>query len=372
MMRDGGQPMSDSHILLAALDTVIGEEGATGSPKTNEGSSPSPDHVFTFADLLDDVERVRIANANRLAALTEGWSAKVGSAGKEIPAVLAEHNKAFEAIERAIIRDLQAAVREHPLGPWCASVHGLGEKALGRFLAVVGDPASRRQVSSLWRYCGMHVVVPGGQDAGDTHAVHVTSYVIAGEGGQTPADPQRSGAPLPGANGSNGGQPTNDTQYSRAAVTIREAGGQPGRDAHCSHAPGLAPRPHKGQKLDYNPKARVRLRVIAESLYRLNPDYKAVYDEAREKYSHAVHHYECRNRVRPPDHPNGCGTSEHPEWGAPGSPLRPGHQHARAMRAVMKQFLIDLWVESRRVAGAENGHNDGHVISDTHVGRAVV
>src|SRR3990167_7106153 len=81
MMRDGGQPMSDSHILLAALDTVIGEEGATGSPKTNEGSSPSPDHVFTFADLLDDVERVRIANANRLAALTEGGAAGGGGGG---------------------------------------------------------------------------------------------------------------------------------------------------------------------------------------------------------------------------------------------------------------------------------------------------
>jgi len=59
-----------------------------------------------------------------------------------------------------------------------------------------------------------------------------------------------------------------------------------------------------------------------------------------------VHEFECRNRKRPPMGPNGCGTSLHPEWGAPGSPWRPGHINAHAHRLVWKAFLKDLWIIS--------------------------
>lgn len=32
-----------------------------------------------------------------------------------------------------------------------------------------------------------------------------------------------------------------------------------------------------------------------------------------------------------------------------GTPLKPGHRHARAMRAMSKAILNDLWIEARHI-----------------------
>lgn len=65
--------------------------------------------------------------------------------------------------------------------------------------------------------------------------------------------------------------------------------------------------------------------------------YRAIYDDARAKYADAVHTAEC---VR-------CGPSGKPAQ--PGSPLSPGHQNARAIRIVCKEFLKDVWREAKRI-----------------------
>jgi hypothetical protein len=70
--------------------------------------------------------------------------------------------------------------------------------------------------------------------------------------------------------------------------------------------------------------------------------YRAVYDAGRVKYAEAVHPAACRR----------CGPAGHPA--AAGSPLSSGHQHARALRLVMKEILRDLWSESRRIHGVED------------------
>lgn len=82
-----------------------------------------------------------------------------------------------------------------------------------------------------------------------------------------------------------------------------------------------------------NPRAKKQLHVIAESM--LKAGHREVYDEARARYADAKHERACRR----------CGPSGHPAEA--GSPLSDGHKHARALRAMKKQFLLDLWLAAR-------------------------
>lgn len=75
--------------------------------------------------------------------------------------------------------------------------------------------------------------------------------------------------------------------------------------------------------------------------------YWAVFTEAKAEAATKVHDRQCQNKKRPSMSPNGCGTVQHPEWGAPGSTWRPGHQQAHAHRIVAKEFLRDLWEISK-------------------------
>lgn len=95
----------------------------------------------------------------------------------------------------------------------------------------------------------------------------------------------------------------------------------------------------KGQKVNWSPEARKRLYIIADVCKRQPDDtrYRAVYLAARARYADAVHDGPC---VR-------CGPAGKPAL--PGSPLSKGHQQGRALRAVSKQILLDLWVEAREL-----------------------
>lgn len=113
---------------------------------------------------------------------------------------------------------------------------------------------------------------------------------------------------------------------------------------------GKAPTRGMGQKTTWNPVARSRVWLIADSVikHRKSP-YRTVYDDTRRKYADAVHQQPC---VR-------CGPKGRP---APaGSPLNDGHKHARALRAVAKAFLLDLWREARKEQGLP--HNKTSVVA---------
>jgi hypothetical protein len=69
----------------------------------------------------------------------------------------------------------------------------------------------------------------------------------------------------------------------------------------------------------------------------MHSPYREVYDATRVKYADAVHTTPCAR----------CGPKNKP---APvGTPLTAGHQHARAIRAMSKEILRDLWRESSRL-----------------------
>lgn len=237
------------------------------------------------ADVLDDLERVRIANENRLRALTtpadvvdsdgmaRGFGLTLDHPDMARLAALVDDLKAAE--HRAIL-NLQRAMRKHPLGQWVKDAPGVGEKQAARLLAVVRDPfwndlhGRPRTVSELWAYCGLHVLHPGGHS---------------------------------------------------------------GPDPQSNAAAGVAPRRQRGQRSNWNEDARKRAWLIAASCVKqpAGTRYRQVYDDTRIKYTDALHAAEC---IR-------CGPSGKPALA--GSPLSPGHQHARALRAIAKAVLKDLW-----------------------------
>lgn len=111
---------------------------------------------------------------------------------------------------------------------------------------------------------------------------------------------------------------------------------------------GEAPRRRRGTKSNWSETARKRLYniAIAQRYGRANA-YRPVYDAAKAKAQAATHATAC---VR-------CGPAGKPALA--GTPLGGGHAEGRALRAVSKQVLKELWRESRRLHGA--GDEDGFV-----------
>lgn len=100
---------------------------------------------------------------------------------------------------------------------------------------------------------------------------------------------------------------------------------------------GIAPRRQRGVRSNWSDDARTRARLIAESCIKQRQgQYRAVYDRVRAHYADAVHLKDC---IR-------CGPSGNPAKA--GTPVSAGHQHARALRAVSKEVLRDLWIFARK------------------------
>lgn len=223
-----------------------------------------------YADLVDDLEKSRIATENRCRSLTQ---IKGMDGSPEQTRLLAIASGLAES-ERKATNELRRAVKAHPLGPWIGAQLGVGEKQAGRLLGLLGNPAYRvdpetgeateRMVSQLWSYCGY----------GD-------------------ASRQRL---------------------------------------------------RRGEKANWNAELKMRTHLIAEScMKQMGSPYRKVYDDARAKYAEATHPEDCKR----------CGPSGKPALA--GSPLSDGHKHARALRAVSKAFLRDLWVASRDLEPAAVG-----------------
>jgi hypothetical protein len=292
-------------------DRVGGEQTEDGSaatnvvPHPNSGPSLADPYLALMADVLDDAESTRIANENRLRALTR---AETDSDGEErgyglldddpVVVRLTRLVDGLAAIEHQAALDLNRLMRQHPLGAWGKAQKGVGEKQLARLLAVVGDPYWNtlhdrpRTVSELWAYCGYHVL---------------------------PA-----------------GQMSNGHQASPASEDSSSAGGDPGHrtiDVQRTCA-GVAARRRKGQKANWSTTAKTRAYLIAESMLRAGN--RETYDKRKASTEGRAHASEC---VR-------CGPKGKPAL--PGTPWSDGHRHADALRITAKELLKDLWREAKR------------------------
>lgn len=198
-------------------------------------------------------------------------------------------------------KEITRLVKRHPLGPWVASMSGVGEVSVGRLLGLVGDAYwnfstdSPRTVSQLWAYCGLHVVA-----------------------GRAPR--RQKGVQ------SNWNTEAKTILYLLAEIAMKQVGGVKSN----------------GTKKPLSP-------------------YRAVYDEAREKISGSLHAYDCprcgvcstcggpldKNHEEH-ETARGC-VNRKVAPAVVGTPLSPAHQEARALRVVSKAILKDLWIESRRI-----------------------
>ncbi|WP_347590361.1 hypothetical protein [Acrocarpospora sp. B8E8] len=338
------------------IEKALGAEdqGPQGLAKrVTTPTGPSPDLADPLlalaADVLDDLETVRIANENRLRQLTRDETDVDGEErgfGLTLDhpdvARLAALVDALASAEKDAAKNLAKRLKQHPLYPWLKGQKGVGDKQAARLLASIGDPFWNtlhdrpRKVSELWSYCGYSVVRVGGQAGSDAHIARVADSVSNSPAGQLMHDAQ--GGP---ASGSKAGGNANH--------------GIP--DAH-TRGVGVAPKRARGAKANWSDTARTRARLIAEScikqLARTCPAdaeqgfathadgcacarYRKVYDATRVKYADAIHHVECPQ----------CGPKGKPAQ--PGSDLSRGHKHGRALRAVSKELLKDLWREARRI-----------------------
>lgn len=287
--------------------------------------TPGPDHELTDTQLvrvgagpilydpalgllamqLDAIEGLRIASQNRHRMATRDVADSDGrirglGLTEDNPAVKrsAVMLDALEEIEHQVVLGLNRLMRAHPLGPWQKATRGVGEKQLARLLACIGDPFwntakdEPRTVSQLWAYCGLHVLPAPSQ-------VHNRDHTNPAVGGDVPA-------------GGDLGQSRTDDQEMSAGVAARRA---------------------KGQRANWSTAAKTKAYLIAESCLKAG-SYRNVYDDHKARAATAIHVADCA-----------------PCKAKAGSPLAPGHQHARAMRAMSKQILKDLWIEARRIHG---------------------
>jgi len=189
----GGHGNLATQIMNAAS---VGEQDRTAiqRPAPMRGSLLDP-ALALAADVLDDIERVRIANENRLRQLTRSVEDSDGELrgfglDQSHPDVarLAALVTTLAKVEHDATLNLQRVIRRHPLYSWVKAQRGVGEKQAARLLAAIGDPywntladRPRRGPAELWAYCGY---IPGqkrqrGQKSNWSTAAKMRAFNIA-------------------------------------------------------------------------------------------------------------------------------------------------------------------------------------------------
>lgn len=283
--------------------TLIDRPAATAFPE------PTPDPLragpgmllwdpllHTLAVGLDDVEAVRISQSHRYGSLTRTEPDSDGEMrgfglDERHPSVAALRVQldTLVALEHQMAKALAKQLHTHPLHPWIKGQCGLGDRQVARLLAEVRDP--------YWN--DLHDRPRTVSELWAFCGLHV----------------------LPAAGRSDCGS---DAYQARTDAQRGDV--------------GIAPARRRGQRANWSAGARSRAYVIAQScIKKRQSPYRVVYDDGRAKCAELTHAVACLR----------CGPAGKPAQ--VGSPLSAGHQHARAMRLVMKAVLRDLWIESRRI-----------------------
>lgn len=294
-VRDGRQVVNAKTQTNAATvpDAAMAviEKGQTVVADTHARNAFNPASLRFLAESYFDFQKTRIANSNRR---------------KRLQRVQDRDQVMFEGIVEETLRvekDIESALiaqyrRDVPQGivAWQKRTPGLGETLIARLIGHLGHP--RIATPKHW------VVTAEYEDAPTTDK----RYLAEGE------------------------------PYERSVAQLW---------AFCGVGDPMMVRRAKMSQDDLfacgSPVLKMLIHEIAELSVRFNgePDkngrkralspYRATYDAMREKYADRVHATPC---VR-------CGPKGHP---APeGSPWKPSHQHAAALRKVKKEILRDLW-----------------------------
>lgn len=212
-----------------------------------------------YSDILDTVERARLAAENRIGA----WERE----GIEVDGAMREVLTQLAATEDAVGKQLDRTVHSHPLYLFIAQTVGLGDRTGARLLAAVGDPLTRPAIID-----------------------RDSKEVLA------PARPRRGVAEF--------------WQY-------------------CGHGDPERSKRRKGQRIEYNPRAKMRAHLCAEACHMFDgkPD-KNGKGRARSPYRDVV------------DARRGHTASTHPEW-------TPKHSLNDGIHVAAKALLRDLFLFAR-------------------------
>ena len=235
-----------------------------------------------LADSLDDLEEQRKSTDNRIRSLRQVYGYTDDDAASPEMVRLQAIADGISELESMAILDLKRALRAHPLGPWVKATAGIGEKTGARLLAAIGDPA--------W-----------------------------------------------------------NTLHDRPR-TLSEL------RSYCGYGDPERQKRRKGQKANWSNEAKMRAFLCAEAAIKAGvrkvrepddsdgydldarqaiTDYGQVYLDGRAKYLHSVHPWPCER----------CTGKGQPPAEV-GSPRKPSHEHAMAVRLVSKAILADLYNEA--------------------------
>ncbi len=267
--------------------TPAPESEATHNPQSIEPTPPVDPVLFTIRQLgrtLDDIERLRIMNGNRVGAGQRS--------GIELPwmdAISAQ----LDALEHSVELELKRAWRKHPLAPWAKAIPGAGEVLMARLIAEIGAARIDKDTGEI-RRAPIDAPNPG----------KLLAY--CGHG-----DPARSGAIPKGA--------TQEELFKRGSPAAKKATWK------------LAYQFMRtvGSDATKPSDSNVQTRRSPRSPYR------DIYDERKADTVGRLHEKACKR----------CGPAGKPAL--PGSPWSDAHRHADALRIVGKRFLIDLWIANK-------------------------
>jgi len=285
---------------------------------------PSDALLGILADKLDDLERVRIANENRLRSLRQVKQL----AGTDAEAELSALTEALVALEAQATKSLEKAMRNHPLGPWVERTVGLGKKQTARLLAAIGDPLSKpvrdeegellgwepRTIAELRSYCGLGDAASQKRRKGEqsnwsntakTRAILCAMSCIKWTGEAAKGD-------------SNSHKPT---QPRSTTADPNSNGGSRGEAAggHSRSITKTRPRPAIGRtnSIQDSPEGEAAEHESTSKEHaRPRSPYRDVYDAAKAKWAERD--------------------------------ASDGHKHMHALRVTAKAILKDIWIETER------------------------
>jgi len=286
--------ISDTHRRVVAVADLNLDSGSHRADDIHIETAPAVDLfdplLVIHAEALDDIEQLLHATNNRLRAMTTEHG--LTDAHPDL-ARLRAMAAMFADLEKDAIKNLERAMKRHPLGPWVKATVGVGDKQGARLLAAIGDPYWHvvedrpRTVSQLWAYSGLHVLP----------ATNAGSLPIRGAS--------------PGSTSTTGGdaQTRSDTQGLL----------------------GVAARRRKGVQSNWSTNAKTRAYLIAAKCMQMpgvvckngtvkpRSPFRDTYDDRR-----------ARTAVT------------HPDWSD-------GHSHNDALRITSKEILKQLWREAKRL-----------------------
>lgn len=101
-----------------------------------------------LTDVYTQVQRLRIANFNRVFAAKEGLDTN-----EPDPFVAGLVGK-LEGLEGDVFREMKQIVKLHPAWPWLEQVRGMGPTLSTKILGLIGDISTFDTVSKLWAFAG--------------------------------------------------------------------------------------------------------------------------------------------------------------------------------------------------------------------------